>query len=271
MSDAKKNTDTNTDEGLDAMLSALPYPDVDRGFDDALLHRYRRGELDDAERNRVEQLLLDSPQARAVLAEAARPVDDALISRLERVVEPDRGPNPNVTRWGFIAVAAALVASVVGLVLRPSTPDFAPTYGVVKVGGTIKEIRDENGMEPGLGLVEPLLFTPDGRLELLLQPLEGHAGGTPTTTVLYAGDDGLLVPSTGVEIERGSGGIRIKGRAGDLLGPGVGSRRLHIVFSPDGTRPDVDGRLPSEAREDVCSDCWLTLDAELVAEPVAEP
>ncbi len=267
MTDAEDTMNADTDEGLDAMLSALPYPDIDRGFDDALLHRYRRGELDDDGRAKVEQLLLDSPRARAVLAEAARPVDEALLSRLERVVSPNDNTNPTVTRWGFIAVAAALVASVVGLMLRPSTPDFAPAYGVATVGGTIKEVRDENGLEPGLGLIGPLRFTPDGRLEVLLQPLEGHSGGTPSVHVFHVDADGRLVPVHDVGIDRGPGGIRIQGKASDLLGDGLGPRQMHVVFTPEGTPSEVAGRPASAAREEVCADCWLTLDAELVARP----
>lgn len=267
MSDAEDIMNTDTDEGLDAMLSALPYPDIDRGFDDALLHRYRRGELDEDERAKVEQLLLDSPRARAVLSEATRPVDEALLNRLERVVSPNANANPTVTRWGFIAVAAALVASVVGLMLRPSTPDFAPAYGVAQVGGTVKEVRDENGLEPGLGLVGPLRFTPDGRVELLLQPLEGHSGGTPAVHVFQVDEDGRLAPASNVGVERGPGGIRIRGKASDLMGEGLGTRQIHVVFTPDGTPSDVAGRVASEAREEACADCWLTLDAELVARP----
>lgn len=255
----------DTDEGLDAMLRALPYPDSDRVFDDALLHRYRRGELDEQSKARVEQLLLDSPRARAVLAEAIHPVDEALIERLEKVVAPAESASSTVTRWGFAAVAVALAASLLALVLRPTRHDFAPQYGVAAVGGRVQDVRD--APEAGLGGVGPLRFVPDGRVKIVLQPQAGHSGGTPEATVFRVGDDGRLMAVQNVGIERGQGGIRIQGRARDLLGGGFGSRRLHVVFTPDGEQPVVSGRTPDEARAAVCETCWLTIDAELVAKP----
>lgn len=255
----------DTDEGIDAMLSALPYPDVDRAFDDALLHRYRRGELDEAGRVRVEQILLDSPRARAVLVEASHPVDEALLARLERVVAPEAEASSSVTRWGFVAVAVALAASVLGVVLRPTKPEFAPLYGVAAVGGRVQDVRE--GIDTALGHGGPLRFLPDGRVKIVLQPQAGHSGGTPQATVFRVGDDGRLVPVDKVAIERGQGGIRIQGRARDLLGPGLGTRRLHVVFTPEGEQPPVAGRSPDEGRAAVCETCWLSIDAELVARP----
>lgn len=257
----------DTDEGLDAMLSALPYPDVDRVFDDALLHRYRRGELDEASRARVEQLLLDSPRARAVLVEASHPVDEALIERLERVVAPAETSSSSVTRWGFVAVAVALAASVLALVIRPPEHPFAPQYTVAAVGGRVQDVRGAPGLDSGLGKVGPLRFLTDGRVKIVLQPQAGHSGGTPQVAVFRVGDDGKLLQVQHAGIERGEGGIRIQGRASDLLGPGLGSRRLHVVFSPEGEHPAVAGRAPDEARAAVCETCWLTIDAELVAKP----
>ena len=76
-------------EQLNAELGRLPFPAIEREFDDALLHRYREGELDGDDAERIEQLLLISPQARAVLAEGATPTDESLLKALEETGQLD--------------------------------------------------------------------------------------------------------------------------------------------------------------------------------------
>lgn len=252
-----------TDEQLDASLAQMPFPDVDREFDDGLLHRYRHGELDEATASRVERLLLESPRARAVLAEAARPVDEHLLLRLEPIVTTRTDEGSIANRLGIVAVAIALAASVVAVVMRPVAPDFAPRLGLTSVAGQVQEVR--SGDLDGLPDSTPQ-FVPDAQMKLVLRPLEGNAGGIPDIAIYRIGPDGRLVRVTEATLTPGPGGVRITGRAGDVLGGQPGTRRLHLVLSPPGEPPAIVGRTPDEARGGVCSSCWLTIDAELLPE-----
>lgn len=259
MSDDEADMNSLTDAQLDAELAHMPFPDTDRVFDDALLARYRRGDLDEANTARVEQVLLQSAQARAVLAASTAPVDDALLGRLEAIVVPpasDEGTIAN--RVGIVAVAIALAASIVAWVMRPVTPDFAPRMELATVSGQIKAVR--SGEDPTAG---PLRFVPDARVKMLLGPLDGNAGGIPQVSAYRIGADDRMVPVR-VRVTRGKSGVRLEGRAGDIFGEDPGERRIYLVFSPPDDTQSLARHSVDDALSSLCGSCWMTVTAEIV-------
>lgn len=263
--DERHPMDALTDAQLEGELNRLPYPEVDRDFDDAVLHRYRRGDLDEAEIVQMEKLLLDSPRARAVLAESARTVDPALLQSLESVVTPAGASGTVAPRVGLVAVVVALAASVLALVLRPTDPGFAPRLGISDVAGHVKDTRAADAPAEERTLVDTPQYVPDGQLEIVLRAREGNAGGIPDVTLYRVGPDGRLVAAPG-EVRSGNAGLRIEARAGDMLGETPGIRRLHMVLSSsEEERPDMTGKSPEEGRALVCKSCWMTLDIEMLA------
>lgn len=245
------------DEQLDAELTRLPFPDRDRAFDDGLLHRYRRGELDDAGTARVEQLLLQSPNARSVLLESAHPVDDALIGRLESVVVPPSDEGTIATRVGLVAVAIALAASIVAWVMRPATPDFAPSMDITLMAGHVLDERDGDTRP-----VETPVFVPQARARFVLTALPGSIGGIPEVAAYRADENGRMV-AVDAEVTRGETGVSVEGRAGALFGEAAGTRDLHLVLSAPGRTPSHARRTVDRARADACDTCWMTITAEI--------
>lgn len=246
-----------TDEQLDAELARLPFPDAERGFDDAQLHRYRRGELDEAATARVEQLLLASAQARSVLAEAAAPVDDALLKRLEAVTLPPADEATVATRVGLVAVAIALAASIVAWVMRPATPDFAPRMEIVRMAGQVQTVRSGDPTLP-----DTPAYVPDARVRLVLGPHSDNIGAMPEVSAYRIDRDENMVPLK-ARITRGETGVRIEGRAGDLFGESAGEHKLHLVFWQPGTARSLAGRSADDARAAVCGSCWMTITGEI--------
>lgn len=247
-----------TDEQLDAELTRLPFPDADRGFDDGLLHRYRRGELDEAATAKVEQLLLNSKQARAVLAEAATPVDPALLSRLEDVVVPAGEDGTVASRVGLVMVAIALAASVVAWVMRPATPDFAPRMEMARMTGHVQDVRSGDG--PAVPAKPHFLV--DARVRMVLSPHADNIGGIPDVAAYRIDDDQNMV-HVKARITIGETGVRVEGRAGDLFGETAGPSKLHLVFWQQGTARNLHGRSADDAQAAVCGSCWMTVDAEI--------
>lgn len=246
-----------TDEQLDAELARLPFPDSERPFDDGLLHRYRQGQLDEAATARVEQLLLQSGRARAVLAEAAAPVDEALLKRLEAIAVPPAEEATVATRVGLVAVAIALAASVVAWVTRPATPDFAPRMELVRMSGQVQDVRSGDGALPA----KPI-YVPDARVKLVIGPHGDNIGALPEVAAYHIDRDENMVPVR-ARITRGETGVRIEGRAGTLFGEAPGDYELHLVFWPPGTARNLIGRSADDARAAVCGSCWMTIDGEI--------
>lgn len=258
MSDDEADMNPLTDAQLDAELARMPFPDVDRSFDDAQFARYRRGDLDEANTARVEQILLQSAQARAVLAEQIAPVDDALLGRLEAIVVPPSEEGTIANRVGIVTVAIALAASVVAWVMRPATPDFAPRMEIASVSGQIKAVRSGDDASAG-----PLRFVPDARVKLMLGPLEDHTGGVPQVSAWRVGPDDRLRP-VDVRVTQGRSAVRVEGRAGDLFGEAAGTARLHLALSAPDESPRLTRRSVDDARAALCESCWMTITAEIV-------
>jgi len=258
MSDrGKPDMNALTDEQLDAELARLPFADADRGFDDALLHRYRRGELDDTATAKIEQTLLQSRRARGVLAEASRPVDDALMGRLEAVIVPPSDEGTVATRVGLVTVTIALAASVVAWVMRPATPDFAPRLEVARMAGHVQDVRSGDDSLP-----EKPAYVPDARVKLVLSPHDDNIGELPEVSTYRVDRDGNIIRVES-KVTRGETGIRIEGRAGDLFGEAAGDYALHLAFWPPGASRNLSGRSADDARAAVCGSCWMTLNAEI--------
>ncbi len=247
-----------TDEQLDAELARLPFPDADRGFDDGLLHRYHRGELDEAATAKVEQLLLNSKQARSVLVEADAPVDPALLGRLEDLVVPPGEDGTVASRVGLVMVAIALAASVVAWVMRPATPDFAPRMEIARMTGHVQDVR--SGDAPAVP--ERPRFVPDARVRMVLSPHADNIGGIPEVAAYRIDRDQSMI-QVKARITLGETGVRVEGRAGDLFGEAAGAARLHLVFWQQGTARNLHGRGADDAQAAVCGSCWMTVTAEI--------
>lgn len=264
------NPQTFDDDALDQLLSRMPVPDTDRVFDDAILQQYRAGALTGQDLSRAELLLIDSASARSVLAASSQPVDEKLYNRLEAVVAPEPRIGRSRERLGFIAVGLALAASIVGIVLRPTTTDFAPQYGFTDISGQVKDLRD-GSLDTQAGQLHR--YVADGNMKLLLRPVEGHSGGTPTARLYRVDGDGRMMAIEGAEIAAtdGAGPIRVVGRAGDVLGEPPGQRRLFVVLGQADDPPELVGLAPDDARGKVCPSCWLVLDAEIVDPDGGDP
>lgn len=257
------NPQTLDDDALDRALGQLPIPDADRAFDDTVLQQYRAGELTGQDLTRAEMLLIDSANARSVLAASGHAIDEKLYNRLEAVVAPEPSIGRSRERWGFLAVGLALAASIVGIVMRPTPPEFAPQYGFDDISGQVKDVRD-GSLDTQAGALHTYLA--DGNLKLLLRPIEGHVGPTPVAALYRVDGDGRLmtIDAAKVVASPDAGPIRVVGRAGDVLGNTPGQRRLFVVLTPPEDDVELVGVTPDKARRKVCESCWLVLETEIV-------
>ena len=246
-----------TDEQLDAELGRLPIPDGERPFDDGLLHRYRRGELDEPGVARVEETLLSNRHARSVLGAAAEPVDPARYGRLEELVVPPGEDRTVATRVGLVMVAIALAASVVAWVMRPATPDFAPRMEIARMAGHVQAVRAGDDSVP-----EKPRFVRDARVKLVLSPHSDNIGGMPDVAA-YRIDRDQNMALVDARITPGETGIRLEGRAGDLFGEETGPAKLHLVFWQKGSARNLHGTGADDAQAAVCGSCWMTITAEI--------
>ena len=208
-------------------------------IDASQLEAYRRGELDDEEATALERRLAHDEQARARLVSLAGESLPApspfLRARVLRAfgqgkpAAPERAQGSTRRRWAPMLVAAVLVLSLAGILLRDGTGGHLPpelTYQVSVRG--LAEVRSEGTASSDR--VEVFAETP---LELTVAP-EGLAEGDVDFAVYRLADGGWLRVATSGEAELEAGSAIFKQPARMMLGDVPGDYQLLVAIARPG-------------------------------------
>ncbi|MCA9551503.1 MAG: hypothetical protein KC933_15815 [Myxococcales bacterium] len=207
------------DEAL-ARVSERSRPETP--IDDGLLLAYNAGELAPAAAEAVERRLARDPEARALLKELSRPLDEDLARRVERIHLGGRRRSP----WfaGVVALAAVALFAVVSLPPAPS----APMEYALEVEGLVAVQRGGVSAAPSGGRLEP-----GSRLTVRLLP-RSEPDAVPSLKVWLVGADGRLRAADAGDVTAKGGAFRFSAEAAALF-PGFGHYELvlHLASTPD--------------------------------------
>lgn len=232
----------------------------DEHIDDGILMAWRAGQVDDTTRAAVDAHLAACPPCRALLVELAEPVPESLLEAAEtrgRALLPRVAPSPPRRRVVWVAPLLAAAAALVWVLLRPAPPAEHPTVGgwsLTALEGGLAAARDPK--RPGSNV-----FTPDGRIKLLLTPGPGGPGEA-SAEVYLLGSEHTLRPAPGLVRETGPTGIvRFTGLAADVFGQEYGPHILFVLIDrPHGDT--VTGRSPDAARAARPDAQWIEVAVE---------
>lgn len=228
------------DARLDALLSALPWPDREP-TDDAVEAIAAQAELDDA----AEAQLIESAELRELWAQRDQAVSPMLLLRMEKAA-PRRSRAPLYTS---LAIAAALLLGVGWFVLNrgPALPEYG-----LELGGTAKLVRSTHGAS------KTAIFRPESRVRITLRPATRVDG--PVRLAVYLVEGGALkrVDDRGT-LRAESGGVFIFSAPGQaLFGDTPGRYVLYVALDPEPTA--LAGQPPAAVEAD--ADRWHRVEVD---------
>ena len=226
-------------DGLLALGSQRP-PQVEActdeaAIDDGDLLAYRRGALSEAEKERVEQHLVDCPFCRDLLA---------------HLEVPRRG-----RRWMAVLVGtAASIAAAILFVGAPPPRDPIGPYAIVDVQGSNAE---ERGPEEVYRPEAPLVFNRNSQVRIKVEAKQGRAA---SIVRVFRLENGVLV-DVPAHIEPGVSGVfLIEGDGHTMFGESAGQKRLVIVAADEGADLSrIAGRTIIAAQALTTQTSWLPL------------
>jgi hypothetical protein len=201
--------------------------------------------------------------ARVVGALTSELKDSAAAAPVEprsRSILPFRPFRPSPARVGGWLTAAAAVAAVLIVFLRPPAP--LPDYASPEVLGGTRASRGEE-IRPG----EAPAFEPGDRIQVILRPetAASKAGMLSARCVLTRDGDARIV-DTRTQIDPG-GSVKMEGTLGPDLQPGAWT--LWAVVGRRGKLPDPADLRALSARAGVRHDDWTALPKEIRIQPRA--
>lgn len=209
----------------------------DAPIDDGVLLAYNAGRLAPEAAEGVEHRLAHDPEARALLKELSRPLNEDLARQLERTHL--RGRRPSLWTAGLIATAAvALFAVYAGRRGTPATPlEYA-----LEVEGLVAAQRGGISAAPSGGRLEPA-----SRLTVRLLP-RSEPETPPALGIWLVGADGLLRAADAGDVTARGGAFRFSAEAATLF-PAFGHYELvlHLAPGPDDLAA-LDGMTRDAAR-----------------------
>jgi len=220
-------------EGAGEVPADVPSGDV--------LEAYRRGELDPADRERLEDLLAGDPAARRRLLALAGVADETPPPAVrERLLVRFAGSRRRRWPLAVVAAAAVVVAFLGWWLLSPTLPGAGDRAGTVAaLAGTGYEVRVEAlAQVRSAGAGGEAAAHPRTRVRIFVEPEEAAVAGVELGLYRLRGGRLERLPvgaELSLEAERGAGVF--EAAAATLVGSEPGTRELLVAVAPEGRLP----------------------------------
>ena len=212
--------------------------------DDGALLALHQGTLSEAQATQINAHLSRCAACRALTAELATPISEALYARLERNVLPGR------RRWqwpAMLAAAVVLVAVIRMAIVHDGrlestgtqtieAPAWVPPY---VVEGPFGGVALERAAEPATPAPKgPATFTASSRVSFRMAPVEELAGTAPALRIYtrLPNAEWRAIPAVCATAGEG-GGFWIDAPALELFGETPGMWEVHLVLLPPNVEP----------------------------------